>query len=131
VSRPVLEEVGIDPPSYPTVKRRLPVIADESWRKALVEASAAHTGLGPASLVLYDVKRALSRDRRWLPTITAVDPHPTTSKTRSGKSTANQVHTKLSRVGYRVVLTEEERSHLVVPVGRHHAHRTAEDGRSR
>lgn len=51
----VLEEVGIDPPSYATLKRRLPSFAEESWRQALAAACAAHTGLGPAFLVLYDV----------------------------------------------------------------------------
>jgi hypothetical protein len=51
----VLDEAGIGPPSYPTVKRRLPVFATEAWRQALAAACAAHAGLGPASLVLYDV----------------------------------------------------------------------------
>lgn len=51
----VLEEVGIGPPSYATVKRRLPVYAKDSWRERLAALCAAHAGLGPASLVLYDV----------------------------------------------------------------------------
>jgi hypothetical protein len=51
----VLEEVGIQPTSYPTVNRRLPVYAKESWRQRLAAACAAHAALGPASLVLYDV----------------------------------------------------------------------------
>jgi hypothetical protein len=51
----VLEEVGVDPPAYRTLVRRLPVFAEASWRKTLAAACAAHTGLGPASLVLYDV----------------------------------------------------------------------------
>src|SRR6266540_1740617 len=51
----VLEEVGVDPPAYRTLVRRLPVFAEASWRKKLAAACAAHTGLGPASLVLYDV----------------------------------------------------------------------------
>lgn len=51
----VLDEVGIAPASYATVKRRLPVFAKESWRHALAAACAAHAGLGRASLVLYDV----------------------------------------------------------------------------
>jgi hypothetical protein len=51
----VLDEAGIGPPSYPTVKRRLPVFATEAWRLALAAACAGHAGLGPASLVLYDV----------------------------------------------------------------------------
>jgi hypothetical protein len=41
--------------SYRTVKRRLPVIAKPAVRQALSAACAAHAGLGPASLVLFDV----------------------------------------------------------------------------
>lgn len=51
----VLEEAGVSPPSYATVKRRLPVFAKPSWRQQLAAACAAQAGLGPASLVLYDV----------------------------------------------------------------------------
>ena len=51
----VLEETGIAPASYATVKRRLPAYAEEGWRQRLSEACAAHARLGPASLVLYDV----------------------------------------------------------------------------
>ena len=51
----VLTEVGIAAPSYPTIKRRLPVYATPEWRDALASACAAHVGLGPATLVLYDV----------------------------------------------------------------------------
>ena len=51
----VLAEVGVDPVSYRTVERRLPVYAAESWRQRLAAACAAHARLGPASLVLYDV----------------------------------------------------------------------------
>lgn len=51
----VIEEAGVDPPSYATLKRRLPAFAKESWRQALAAACAAHARLGPASLVLYDV----------------------------------------------------------------------------
>jgi hypothetical protein len=51
----VLAEAGIDAPSYRTVTRRLPVYATERWRQRLAAACAAHAGLGPASLVLYDV----------------------------------------------------------------------------
>jgi hypothetical protein len=51
----VLEEAGVTAASYRTVKRRLPVYAQDSWRQRLSAACAAHTGLGPASLVLYDV----------------------------------------------------------------------------
>jgi DDE family transposase len=51
----VLEEAGLAPASYRTLKRRLPAYAEESWRQGLSEACAAHARLGPASLVLYDV----------------------------------------------------------------------------
>src|SRR4051794_5373037 len=51
----VLEEVGVQPCSYPTLKRRLPVYARPSWRQALAAACAAHAGLSAASLVLFDV----------------------------------------------------------------------------
>jgi Transposase DDE domain len=51
----VLEETGITPVSYATVKRRLPGFATEAWREKLAAGCAAHAGLGPASLVLYDV----------------------------------------------------------------------------
>jgi hypothetical protein len=51
----VLEETGVSAPSYRTLLRRLPVFAKDSWRQQLSAACAAHAGLGPASLVLYDV----------------------------------------------------------------------------
>jgi hypothetical protein len=51
----VLEEAGEEPVSYATLKRRLPAYAKEAWRRKLAAACAAHTRLGPASLVLYDV----------------------------------------------------------------------------
>ena len=51
----VLSEVGAAPASYATVKRRLRGYAQPRWRHALAAASAAHAGLGPASLVLFDV----------------------------------------------------------------------------
>ncbi|WP_241999422.1 MULTISPECIES: IS1634 family transposase [Kribbella] len=51
----VLAETGIKPASYRTIKRRLPVYAQESWRRGLAAACAKHAALGPASLVLYDV----------------------------------------------------------------------------
>jgi hypothetical protein len=50
----VLEEAGLAPASYPTVNRRLPVYARDAWRQRLSAACAAHAGLGPASLVLFD-----------------------------------------------------------------------------
>jgi hypothetical protein len=51
----VLSEAGVEPVDYRTVTRRLPVIAKPAVRQALSKACAAHSGLGPASLVLYDV----------------------------------------------------------------------------
>jgi hypothetical protein len=51
----VLEEAGVAAASYRTVKRRLPVYAKDSWRRQICAACAAHAGLGPASLVLFDV----------------------------------------------------------------------------
>jgi len=51
----VLEEAGVAVASYRTVLRRLPAYAKDSWRQKLSAACAAHAGLGPASLVLYDV----------------------------------------------------------------------------
>ena len=51
----VLEEAGVVPASYPTICRRLRTYARDSWRAGLSAACAVHAGLGPASLVLYDV----------------------------------------------------------------------------
>lgn len=51
----VLAEAGIEPVDYRTVTRRLPIIAKPKVRQSLSAACAAHAGLGPASLVLYDV----------------------------------------------------------------------------
>ncbi len=51
----VLAETGVEPVSYRTVTRRLPVFAKPTLRHALSAACARHAGLGPASLVLYDV----------------------------------------------------------------------------
>jgi Transposase DDE domain len=51
----VLSEVGVAPASYATVKRRLPIYAQPRWRQSLATASARRAGLGPASLVLFDV----------------------------------------------------------------------------
>ncbi|GAA1936817.1 IS1634-like element IS1549 family transposase [Streptomyces sodiiphilus] len=51
----VLEEVGVEPVSYRTLTRRLPHFATDAWRQALSAACARQAGLGPASLVLYDV----------------------------------------------------------------------------
>jgi len=80
----VLEEAGVAPGSYRTLKRRLPAYAEEAWRQGLSEACAAHARLGPASLVLCDVSAlyfetgqgdgfrepGFSRERRLEPQIT-------------------------------------------------------------
>jgi Transposase DDE domain len=51
----VLEEAGMTSAPYRTVTRRLRAFAKDSWRQQISAACAAHAGLGPASLVLYDV----------------------------------------------------------------------------
>jgi hypothetical protein len=51
----VLSEVGLEAASYATVKRRLPTYAQPCWQQSLAAACARHAGLGPASLVLFDV----------------------------------------------------------------------------
>lgn len=51
----VLDEIGIVPPGYRTIVRRLPGYASEEWRQRLAQACAAQVGLGPATLVIYDV----------------------------------------------------------------------------
>src|ERR1700739_4604646 len=55
----VLSEVGAASASYATVKRRLRSYAQPGWRRALAAASATHAGLGPASLVLFEVSTLL------------------------------------------------------------------------
>jgi hypothetical protein len=51
----VLAEVGVEAVSYPTLNRGLPGYAEQSWRQKLAAACAAHTALGPTSLVMFDV----------------------------------------------------------------------------
>ena len=51
----VLEEIGAQPKSYATINRRLPMYAEQQWRAQLAAACATHAGVGPATLVLYDV----------------------------------------------------------------------------
>ena len=51
----VLEEAGLAPVSYAALNRRLCEYVKDAWRRKLSAACAAHAGLGPASLVLYDV----------------------------------------------------------------------------
>lgn len=51
----VVEETGLAPASYATLKRRLPTYAAPGFRLGLAEAFAAQVDLGPKALVLYDV----------------------------------------------------------------------------
>lgn len=51
----VLEEAGVVPASYPTVKRRLPSYATPKFRNGLSGACAARADLSPSALLLYDV----------------------------------------------------------------------------
>jgi len=51
----VLAEVGVATVSYPTINRRLARYASSEWRDRIAGACAVHAGLGPATLVLYDV----------------------------------------------------------------------------
>jgi hypothetical protein len=51
----VLEEAEPDAASYPTLDRRLSAWAQDSWRRGFAAACGERAGLGPASLVLYDV----------------------------------------------------------------------------
>jgi hypothetical protein len=51
----VLAETGIEAVTYRTLTRRLPSYAKDAFRAALSAACTGHAGLGPASLVLYDV----------------------------------------------------------------------------
>ena len=46
----VLAELGITPPGYRTIFRRLPTYATAQWRQGLAAACADHVGLGPATL---------------------------------------------------------------------------------
>jgi hypothetical protein len=51
----VLAETGISTVTYRSLTRRLPGYAKAVFRAALSAACTRHAGLGPASLVLYDV----------------------------------------------------------------------------
>lgn len=51
----VLDEIGIQASSYPTINRRLPIYATDKWRRGLAAGFAGLVGLGPATLILYDV----------------------------------------------------------------------------
>ncbi len=51
----VIDEVGRPAPALRTIWRRLPVYAKPEWRASLSGACAAHVGLGPTTVLLYDV----------------------------------------------------------------------------
>ncbi|MGP5623444.1 IS1634 family transposase, partial [Candidatus Corynebacterium faecigallinarum] len=51
----VLAEAGATSASYSTIKRRLPRYATDEFRDAVTAVCADHAGIGPTSLVLYDV----------------------------------------------------------------------------
>lgn len=51
----VLAEAGAESASYSTIKRRLPRYATDEFRDAVTSVCADTAGIGPTSLVLYDV----------------------------------------------------------------------------
>jgi hypothetical protein len=51
----VLAETGVQAASYATLKRHLPIYAEDGFRHKLAAACARHAGLSPTSLVLFDV----------------------------------------------------------------------------
>ena len=51
----VLDEAGIQHCSYRTLKRRLGIYSEHSWRESLSQACAERAQLKPSALVLYDV----------------------------------------------------------------------------
>jgi len=59
----VLEEAGLDAPSYATIKRRLPTYARRDFRSQIAALNAEHVNLGPSTLVLYDSSTLLCRRR--------------------------------------------------------------------
>lgn len=79
-----LDEIGVTSASYATIKRRLPSYAEPGFRDRLTAASAAHAGIGPGVMVLFDVttlyfetdepdefrKPGFSKERRLEPQIT-------------------------------------------------------------
>lgn len=79
-----LAEIGVLSASYATIKRSLPTYAETGFRDRLSAACAAHAGIGPGVLVLYDVttlyfetdegddfrKPGFSKERRLEPQIT-------------------------------------------------------------
>ncbi len=50
-----LAEIGVVSASYATIKRRLPRYAEPAFQDELTRACAARAGIGPGTLVLFDV----------------------------------------------------------------------------
>lgn len=79
-----LAEIGITSASYATIKRRLPRYSQTGFQDELTQACAAHAGIGPGVLILYDVttlyfetdkpdgfrKPGFSKERRLEPQVT-------------------------------------------------------------
>ena len=79
-----LAEDGVKSAAYATINCRLPECAAQDFRDRLTRAMAAHTGIGPGVMVLYDAttlyfetdipndlrKSRFSRERRIDPEIT-------------------------------------------------------------
>lgn len=61
----VLEEAGLQAPSYRTITRALPRYAADELRTKLAAACAARASLGPAALVLYDASTSKCRRRHF------------------------------------------------------------------
>jgi hypothetical protein len=60
----VLTELGIPAPSYPTIKRRLPVYATSQWRQQLAGACADHVGLARRRWCFMTAPPCTSRSMR-------------------------------------------------------------------
>jgi hypothetical protein len=60
----VIDEVGIKPASYPTIKRRLPVYAKPEWRQAVSGAAAGRAALGQRRWCSTTSPRSTSRPTR-------------------------------------------------------------------
>ena len=57
----VLTEVGVEPASYATLKRRRPIYAQPRWRQSLASASARRAGLGRPAWCCLTSPRCTSR----------------------------------------------------------------------
>ena len=109
----VLDEVGVTSASYATIKRRLPRYAKPQWRQRLSKECAQRAGLGPASLVLYDVSTlyfetdkadgfrepGFSKERRLEPQITIgllADAHGAPLSLQAFEGDKPETHTMLA-----------------------------------